>query len=124
MADPWSTAAGPIPNQFDVQAIATHEAGHFLGVSHSTVGLPLDRNGSIVVGPETATMVPTGGPNSIDFRSLAQDDIASYLRTYSRNATPPAAQTAGRARPHSVPTRQRRELRTRDGCLGLGIRGE
>ncbi len=95
VADPWSTAAGPVPNLFDIQAIATHEGGHFLGVSHSTVGLPLDRNGGIIVGPDTATMVPTGGPNSIEFRSLAQDDIAAFLRTYSRNATPPAAQTAG-----------------------------
>ena len=87
--DSWSTAAFAIPNQFDVQSVATHEGGHFLGVSHSTVGLALGLNA------ETATMVPAGSSNNIDLRSLVEDDIASLIRTYARNATPPVAQTAG-----------------------------
>ena len=87
--DAWSTAAGAVPNQFDVQSIATHEGGHFLGLSHSTVGLALGLNA------ETSTMVPAGTSGNIDLRSLTQDDIASFLRTYARNVTPPVAQTAG-----------------------------
>ncbi|MDA1315134.1 MAG: hypothetical protein O2968_17520 [Acidobacteria bacterium] len=40
-------------------------------------------------------MVPAGVSNNIDLRSLVQDDIASLIRTYARNATPPIEQTAG-----------------------------
>ncbi len=87
--DTWSTAAGPVPNQFDVQSVATHEDGHFLGGSHSTVGLASPLNA------ETATMVPIGTSNNIDLRSLAEDDIASMIRTYARNSTPPGPQTVG-----------------------------
>jgi hypothetical protein len=87
--DSWSTAAGPVAGQFDVQSVGTHEGGHFLGESHSTVGLALGLNA------ETATMVPAGSSNNIDLRSLAEDDIASLIRTYARNATPPVVQTAG-----------------------------
>ena len=87
--DNWSTNAGPVGGQYDVQAIATHESGHWLGVSHSTVGLALPLNA------ETATMVPAGTSGNIDLRSLAEDDIASIIRTYARNSTPPGSQTVG-----------------------------
>jgi len=87
--DPWSTAAGSVANRFDVQSIGTHEGGHFLGTSHSTVGLALGLNA------ETATMVPAGTSGNIDLRSLTEDDIASLLRTYARTSTPPLDQTAG-----------------------------
>ena len=87
--DNWSTAAGPVGGQYDVQSVATHEAGHFLGVSHSTVGLALPMNA------ETATMVPAGTSGNIDLRSLVDDDIASIIRTYARNSTPPGPQTVG-----------------------------
>ena len=87
--DNWSTAAGPVAGQYDVQAIATHEGGHWLGVSHSTVGLALPLNA------ETATMVPAGTSGNIDLRSLVEDDIASIIRTYARNSTPPGPQTVG-----------------------------
>lgn len=87
--DAWSTAAGAVPGQFDIQSIVTHEGGHFLGVSHSTVGVAQGLN------TETSTMVPAGSSGNIDLRSLTEDDIASLLRTYARNAMPPLAQTAG-----------------------------
>ena len=87
--DTWSTAAGPVFGEYDVQSVATHEGGHFLGVSHSTVGLALPLNA------DTATMVPAGTSNNIDLRSLAEDDIASIIRTYARNSTPPGPQTVG-----------------------------
>ena len=44
---------------------------------------------------ETATMVPAGTSGNIDLRSLVEDDIASIIRTYARNSTPPGPQTVG-----------------------------
>ena len=88
-ADNWSTSAGPQPNAFDVESVATHEIGHFLGISHSTVG---NLTG---VSSLSATMAPFGISNNIDLRSLQEDDKASLLRTYARNATSVVPQTVG-----------------------------
>ena len=85
----WSTAAGPELFRYDVQSIATHEAGHFVALSHSTAGLSDGPNAL------SATMIPFGIDNDIEVRSLQQDDVASLLRTYARNASPPIAQTVG-----------------------------
>ncbi len=89
----WSTEPGPQPFLFDVQAIATHEAGHFLGVTHSTVGP--DGGLLAAVDATTATMVPGGPSGNILMRTLEEDDRASILRTYARNANPPLDQTIG-----------------------------
>jgi len=88
--DSWTTA-GAVPGSFDVQAIATHEEGHFIALSHSTVGQ--------TTGPlsDDATMIPFVSTNNIDFRSLHNDDIASALRTYSR-VNGLAQTTGGRGR--------------------------
>ena len=34
----WSVAPGGEAGRFDVQSIATHESGHFLGLGHSSLG--------------------------------------------------------------------------------------
>ena len=34
----WSTAPNGEPGRYDVQSIATHEAGHFFGLGHSALG--------------------------------------------------------------------------------------
>lgn len=52
----------------DLQAIATHEAGHFLGLSHSAV--------------KTATMNQSYVPGDLDYRSLHEDDIAGICAIY------------------------------------------
>lgn len=54
--------------QNDLASIATHEAGHFLGLSHSS--------------DEDATMYAKYVPKSLDIRSLAPDDIAAICATY------------------------------------------
>jgi hypothetical protein len=88
--DTWSTSDVPSVFGFDVQSIATHEEGHFIGISHSTLGDFTAAN-SI-----NATMLPFGAPGDSTFRTLEEDDKASVLRTYARNrAWGPIAQTAG-----------------------------
>jgi hypothetical protein len=77
--DSWSTSDLPASGAFDVQAVGTHEAGHFIGISHSTVG---DFSG---VNPMSATMLPFAAPGDATFRTLEEDDKASVLRTYARN---------------------------------------
>ena len=91
--DTWSTSAVPDPNGFDVQGIATHEGGHFIGVSHSTLGDFTASN------PMSATMLPVVAPGDANPRTLEEDDKASILRLYARNRfSGPIPQTiAGRA---------------------------
>src|SRR5688572_17865312 len=77
--DPWSTAADPDPSAFDVQGVATHEAGHFIAVSHSTLGDFTASN------PMSATMLPVVAPGDGNPRTLEEDDRAAALRIYARN---------------------------------------
>ncbi|RME04395.1 MAG: hypothetical protein D6805_03195 [Planctomycetota bacterium] len=55
-------------NTFDVQSIATHEIGHFLGLDHSA--------------NRTATMYPFSRPNEYHLRSLSLDDVAGVNALY------------------------------------------
>jgi hypothetical protein len=88
--DPWSTTAVPDAGAFDVQGIATHEGGHFIGVSHSTLGDFEAAN------PMSATMLPVVAPGDVNPRTLEQDDKSSVLRVYARNRfSGPIPQTAG-----------------------------
>jgi hypothetical protein len=59
--------------QFDLRSIAAHEAGHFLGLAHST--------------NSDATMAPSYDPGTIDLRTLTADDMAGICAIY-----PPGAQ--------------------------------
>ena len=78
-SDSWSTAATPSTFSFDVQSVATHEGGHFIGLSHSTLGDFTAAN------PMSATMLPAGAQGDTNLRTLEEDDKASVLRTYARN---------------------------------------
>jgi hypothetical protein len=69
---PISASAGPVPaNSYDLQAILTHEAGHFLGLAHSNV--------------TTATMWTQTETGSDAFRRLTQDDIDGICEVYPPN---------------------------------------
>ena len=91
--DSWSTTEVPDPNGFDVQSVATHEGGHFIGVSHSTLG------DFTAIDPKSATMLPLAAPGDSSFRTLEEDDKASVLRVYARNrfSGPVPATVGGRA---------------------------
>ena len=89
-SDRWSTAETPGFLTFDVQAIATHEAGHFIGLSHSTLG------DFAAASSNNATMLPFAAFDDLTFRTLEEDDKASVLRTYARNHSGgPIPQTVG-----------------------------
>lgn len=88
--DTWSTTDVPDPNGFDVRSVATHEGGHFIGVSHSTIG------NFTAIDPVSATMLPLAVPGDSSFRTLEEDDRASVLRIYARNRySGPLPQTVG-----------------------------
>ena len=56
------------PTSYDLQSIMTHEAGHFLGLAHSTE-------------PE-ATMWPQYASGTMSFRQLALDDAEGICAVY------------------------------------------
>jgi hypothetical protein len=70
-----STSDLPAEVGQDLQAIATHEAGHFLGLSHSKVA--------------TATMNANYRSGDLDYRSLDKDDIAGICEIYSPDREAP-----------------------------------
>jgi Matrixin/IPT/TIG domain/Carboxypeptidase regulatory-like domain len=57
---------------FDIQAIATHEIGHFLGLDHTAI--------------VSATMNPTGARGTVFPRSLKSDDIIGASTLYPETA--------------------------------------
>jgi hypothetical protein len=76
--------AGPLgPDSFDLQSVLTHEAGHFLGVDHSSKGQTDEcRNG--------ATMCRKVQPGSDDYRTLDEDDVAAICAVYPSERDAPA----------------------------------
>lgn len=80
----WSVAPGGEAGRFDVQSIATHEAGHFLGLGHSSLGeteaRPTGGRRLIASGAVMFPIAFTAG-NIVD-RELAPDDVAGVSDIY------------------------------------------
>jgi hypothetical protein len=78
----WSTSGAA--NAFDLQSIATHEIGHFLGLGHSALGeTELIAGGGRRVIAARSVMFPIAfGRGNITDRTLTPDDVAGVSSTY------------------------------------------
>jgi len=72
-----TTNSGP----FDIQEVATHEIGHWIGLDH------VSTRGSV--------MFPGGYPGSITLRTLTQDELSAAQFIYPPVSPPPEATISG-----------------------------
>ncbi|MCI0693524.1 matrixin family metalloprotease [candidate division KSB1 bacterium] len=81
----WRFEINPAGNAFDIQAIATHELGHHLGLDHAGGGRDIN-DASTGCGPvvPAATMYYAVGFRNTSTRSLALDDIAGITAIYPK----------------------------------------
>jgi hypothetical protein len=80
----WSVAAGGEPGRFDVQSIATHEAGHFLGLGHSSLGETeaIPTGGRRLISAASVMFPIAYSSGNIVDRELKADDIAGVSDVY------------------------------------------
>ena len=81
---PWSTSATGDANRVDLQSVATHEIGHFIGLGHSALGeTEVLSPGRRRVLATAAVMFPIAfGRGNIADRELQPDDIAGVSDLY------------------------------------------
>jgi hypothetical protein len=80
----WSVAAGGETGRFDIQSIATHEAGHFIGLGHSLLGETEAQPGGgrrLLSSGSVMFPIAFSAGNTVD-RALMPDDIAGVSDIY------------------------------------------
>lgn len=83
-AFPWSTASAGEPSRFDLESVALHEMGHFIGLAHSALGeteLLSEGRRSVLASGSVMFPIAFGRGNILD-RELQPDDIAGVSDLY------------------------------------------
>jgi hypothetical protein len=80
----WSVVPGGEPGRFDVQSIATHEAGHFLGLGHSSLGETeaIPSGGRRLISAASVMFPIAYSSGNVIDRQLQADDIAGVSDVY------------------------------------------